>query len=220
MNIDNLQIGQEIKNYKVLCELLEEPIKNGGKSKDYQLKDFERYFSFHKQGQKFIIDEVFDEPLAKEDGRSLGNNIKDYEQLKIPYGKRNNIGIYFIIKDNDLYIGSTIKGFRKRFQKHYYGCDENMIHTYDLLHNGGEFHLLYDMTGINDEPLVRMVEDEYINYFINFTNYNVINRMEKAWSLTENNKIKYKTIKIKIEEKDYNDTLKFLIDNGLISSVQ
>lgn len=74
MNLDNLQIGQEIKNYKILCELLEEPVKNGGKSKDYQLKDFERYFSFHKQGQKFIIDEIFDEPLEKEDGRSLGNN--------------------------------------------------------------------------------------------------------------------------------------------------
>lgn len=217
MNIDNLQIGQEIKNYKILCELFEEPTKDGGKSKEYQLKDFQRYFRFHKEGRKFIITEIYDSPLEKEDGRSFGNNIKDYEQLKITYDNSNNIGIYYILKDNDLYIGSTTKGFRQRFQKHYYGCDENMIHTYNLLHNGGEFHLLYDMTGINDEPLVRMVEDEYIKYFTNYTNYNVINKMEKAWSLAKDkNKIKYKTLKIKLPQDKYNQAIQLLKDNNLL----
>jgi hypothetical protein len=45
MNLKNLKEKQEIKNYKVLCELLEEPIKTG-KSKQLQLKDFERYFEY------------------------------------------------------------------------------------------------------------------------------------------------------------------------------
>lgn len=74
MKLDNLQIGQEIKNYKELCTLLEEPIKDGGKAKDYQLKDFQRYFSFERVGRKFIISEIYDSPLPKEDGRMLGNN--------------------------------------------------------------------------------------------------------------------------------------------------
>jgi hypothetical protein len=74
MNLDNLQIGQEIKNYKELCKLLEEPTKDGGKAKEYQLKDFQRYFGFEKEGRKFIIKEIYDEPLEKEDGRMFGNN--------------------------------------------------------------------------------------------------------------------------------------------------
>ena len=74
MNIDNLQIGQQIKNYKELCTLLDEPVKDGGKAKDYQLKDFQRYFNFEKDGRKFIINEIYDYPLPKEDGRSLGNH--------------------------------------------------------------------------------------------------------------------------------------------------
>jgi hypothetical protein len=74
MNLDNLQIGQEIKNYKELCKLLEEPVKDGGKAKEYQLKDFQRYFNFEREGRKFIIKEIYDSPLEKEDGRMFGNN--------------------------------------------------------------------------------------------------------------------------------------------------
>ena len=39
MNIDNLHIGDVIKNYYALCDEIEEPIKSG-KSKKYQLEDF------------------------------------------------------------------------------------------------------------------------------------------------------------------------------------
>ncbi|MGE4213591.1 MAG: hypothetical protein AB7E42_02280 [Anaerotignaceae bacterium] len=64
----NLQAGQVIKNYKELCNILNEPIKTG-KSKQIQLKEFERYFSYHKQGNSFIIDEVYAEPKPKVDNR-------------------------------------------------------------------------------------------------------------------------------------------------------
>lgn len=72
-NINNIQEKQEIKNYKVLCELLDEPTKTG-KSKQLQLKDWERYFEYHKQGQKFIIDKIYKDEIPKEDGRMFGNN--------------------------------------------------------------------------------------------------------------------------------------------------
>lgn len=76
-----LQAGQVFKNYKELCNHLDEPIKTG-KSKQLQLLDFERYFTYHKEGNKFIVDEVFSDPKPKIDNRvnNGGNNTK-YETL-------------------------------------------------------------------------------------------------------------------------------------------
>lgn len=78
MKIENLKVGMVIKNYKELCKTLEVEEKKSG-SKKYQLKDFERYFKYHKEGNKFIIDEIFDTVLPVIDGRgknpnSHGNN--------------------------------------------------------------------------------------------------------------------------------------------------
>lgn len=39
MNVQKLQIGQEVKNYKELCNILNQPVKVG-KSKTLQLEDF------------------------------------------------------------------------------------------------------------------------------------------------------------------------------------
>ena len=55
MNITNLKIGDTIKNYKEMCSLLGEKITNGGKSKEAQIKNWERYFQYERQGQKFHI---------------------------------------------------------------------------------------------------------------------------------------------------------------------
>ena len=63
-NMNNVNLGQEFKNYKELCAYLGEQEK-GGKSKDLQIKDWERYFSFEKQGHKFIITDVYDIPKEK-----------------------------------------------------------------------------------------------------------------------------------------------------------
>ena len=62
--MNNVNLGQEFKNYKELCAYLGEQEK-GGKSKDLQIKDWERYFSFEKQGHKFIITDVYDIPKEK-----------------------------------------------------------------------------------------------------------------------------------------------------------
>ena len=212
MKINKLYEGQEIKNYKQLCKLLGWEVSSGN-TKIYQLKDLGRYCEWHKDGFKFIIDEMFDVPkenIIHKEGRYSGNWI-EYEQFKIPYKDRNNIGVYYILKDNDIYIGSTFVGFRQRFKEHNNGYDELMQHTYDLLKNGGEFYILHDMTGIEDRTLIRLVENEYIQYFINETDFNVINKKETAWSIK---KLKNKTIKIR--EDKYDQAMQLLIDNGLI----
>ena len=68
MNINNIKIGQVIKNYKEFCLLMEEKIK-GGTAKKAQLKEWSRYFKYHKNGYKFIIDEIYNKPLPKQDKR-------------------------------------------------------------------------------------------------------------------------------------------------------
>ncbi len=73
IDTSKLCIGDVIKNYKEMCHLLGQEVKTG-KSKQLQLKDWERYFSWDKSGQKFIIADIYDKPLSKEDARKRGNN--------------------------------------------------------------------------------------------------------------------------------------------------
>ena len=73
MKIDNLKVGQVVKNYKSLCELLDIEAK-GGASKIAQLKEFNRYFEFEKQGHKYIITKIYENPKERIDNRMNGNN--------------------------------------------------------------------------------------------------------------------------------------------------
>lgn len=72
MNIDNLKPGMIIPNYNALCNLLNlRP--TSGKSKQLQLQDLERFVKYHKDKNRFIIEEIFSEPKIKIDLRSEGN---------------------------------------------------------------------------------------------------------------------------------------------------
>lgn len=69
MDISKLFIGLVIMNYRELCVLLN--IKEtGGTAKKAQLKEMERYFNYTKNGNKFIITEIYDKPLEKTDKRN------------------------------------------------------------------------------------------------------------------------------------------------------
>jgi len=89
-NISNLReyvlTSNEIKNYKTLVAILEEPTKTG-KAKILQMEDFARYFIHKKDKQKFIITEIFAESLTKIDHRKdidkEGNNSKYVEHVKV-----------------------------------------------------------------------------------------------------------------------------------------
>ena len=71
----NIEQGEVFKNYKELCERLGEPVK-GGDSKKAQLKEWERIFSYQKQGHKFIITEVFN--TQKQNIKRGGNHNQVY----------------------------------------------------------------------------------------------------------------------------------------------
>ena len=80
INTNALKQNQIFNNYKEICEFLGEPSYQGGKQRQLQLKDWERYFRWEKQGYKFIITEVFDIPQEKIDNRG-GNNNKNVKPM-------------------------------------------------------------------------------------------------------------------------------------------
>lgn len=68
------------KNYKELCYAMNWIITTG-KGRTLQLKDLERYCKYHKEGQKFIIDEIFLEPLPKEGNKRNSIYAENLENL-------------------------------------------------------------------------------------------------------------------------------------------
>lgn len=84
-----LEIGMVVKNYKEMCKLLGEEQKNGC-SKKSQMKNWERFFEITKVkgSQKLMVSDIYDEPLEKVDGRSVGNNsiyVKSIEVVLLYY---------------------------------------------------------------------------------------------------------------------------------------
>ena len=86
MKIENLEVGMIIKNYKVLCELLEVEPTSGGNAKKNQLREVSRYCKFHKDGNKFIIDEIYQEARPKKIDNRInnkgGNNMKYCDDIE------------------------------------------------------------------------------------------------------------------------------------------
>ncbi|MDD3362789.1 MAG: hypothetical protein PHW34_14070 [Hespellia sp.] len=80
VNICNIEIGQVYKNYADICDALGEP-ECGGNSKKGQLNRWKRYFKFEKKGYKFIVLDIYDEPLPKNDGRKNRNIYVRYIEL-------------------------------------------------------------------------------------------------------------------------------------------
>lgn len=61
MNINNLKENQKIKNYKELCSILEiNP--TTGYSRQKQLKELSIYCSYSKEGNSYIINEIYKNP--------------------------------------------------------------------------------------------------------------------------------------------------------------
>lgn len=104
IDISRLESGMVAKNYKELCEILDEEICEGN-SKKAQLKEWSRYFAWEKKGQKFIILDIYDEPLPKDDGRQNKNIYVQYIEvilMKI-LSKQKNTKDPFYITTNQMW---------------------------------------------------------------------------------------------------------------------
>ena len=186
INVSKLKKGMIIKNYKELCGLLDMRATSGN-GKINQLNELKLYCEYHKDGNKFVIDEVYNNPTIT---TTPPKKYKDVKEFNIEYELKDNYGVYYILQGDNIYIGSTYTTYRQRFIRHNTGA---MKHTYNMLKNGGTFNILHDMTGILDKKLIRMVENEYIEYFKNNSYFNLIN---KRVNNTNKKVVDYKNIKI------------------------
>lgn len=96
MDLEKLQVGSKVK-YTTLCEAFGVE-KKTGKSKQLQVKEFERYIKLEKEGTWFTILEIYHEPLAKIDGRT------NQDKVIFKNGELSNAIIYTM--SNDLYFRS------------------------------------------------------------------------------------------------------------------
>lgn len=105
MKIQNLYQGQVLKNYKELCAILDINVE-AGNSKKAQLKELERYVSYHKEGNKFIIDEIHEVIQEKtRKGRSdKGSTRNEYDTIREQF--KPLIYSLIISKPNHTYTGS------------------------------------------------------------------------------------------------------------------
>lgn len=214
MRIDKLKKGMIIKNYKELCKLLEIEEK-GGSSKKAQFKEMARFFRHKKIGYKFKIMEIYKEPLPIVDGRSRGNNTKPQPQLKVPQEHFKSIGVYAIVLNHQIYIGSTTNGFRTRFNQH--NSKDNTMITKEMLQDeNAQFVMLKEMNN-SSEFEIRLQEEEYIQHYINNTDWEVMNitstvRIKGRRKVNEP-KPKFKSIKVL--ETDYEKVIQLLKENGI-----
>lgn len=203
--MNNLKIGQVFRNYKAICEWLDVKPASGN-TKISHMKDFDRYCKYHKDGNKFVIDEVYDMPLERENNRYL------IEKEYIVESQSNRLnGVYTIALDDSLYIGSTISGFRGRFHQHKFGSQR---HTKEMLDKGALFQVLWG-SEVEDEYIIREAEQMYIDYFMANKDWNLVNKKEETICLSEKKK-KYKNKTIKIDERQYELALQILKDNGIM----
>ena len=133
-NYNNLEVGQTYKSYRQLCDTLGAKVE-AGNSKKAQLREWECYFLYRKQGNKFIIDEIYEIPLDKEETRgrpSVYGNMVQLLILDLLGKSRGSI----VISANKLMeaIGMTNENYGK--------CQDNALGLSD--YSNMEIGYIYD----------------------------------------------------------------------------
>lgn len=166
MKTENLKIGQIIKNYKVLCTdyLNVEPTKGNGRN--YHFKELERFCLYHKEGQKIIIDEVFNEVKEKVDmrGKQDNNTPKYVENIEL-----NIIGELLTRgQDNKYVVGRGV-----------------------LLRNVGLTNINYSYCKRRQDKLATYLEvkKEVVNDYYTCVDSMILGNLEKALKNLSNKKI-------------------------------
>lgn len=99
MDLDLLKPGQTVANYKLLCNLIREPVKTGN-AKLAQLKNWELYFRFERDKNSFIIKEILTQVDEIKLLEKLPHNTLA-ETLLLNYF-REAIGLHFSAIDTSL----------------------------------------------------------------------------------------------------------------------
>ena len=149
-----LENGQVFKNYKELCAFMGWKI-TAGDAKKRQLKQLNSLCEYHKDGNRIIVDEVFETPREIEDGRGKNRKIdlstnssfnvkKEHEKLQ---------GIYKITLNDEIYLGYTlIKTFRETFMRLL--RDEKRENLRTMLNDGGVFEIVQISNNMSKSEII------------------------------------------------------------------
>lgn len=173
LDCSNLSVGMTVKNYKVMCSLLNESVTNGS-SKQCQLRRWKRYFDFEKQGQKFIITEMYETPKEKIDYRRSRpyRPMGGEEHFKVPQELYSSHGIYRIQSGNKVFIGMTKLPFRSKFQEHYNNHSNYYPITSELLHmKDGRYEVEYAAKLSDTFSDISNIYNEIMSQYGNNSNY-------------------------------------------------
>lgn len=90
MVCDKIQVGSVIKNYKTMCELLQENYKKTHDKRKRQEDEWHRYFNWIRDGNKFIITELYDIPSPPIVTQGKGKYINYFGYILLNILKENN----------------------------------------------------------------------------------------------------------------------------------
>lgn len=162
----------EIKNYKELCSLLHEEVKSG-KSKQLQIKNWKRYFTWDNHGHKYIINEFYDKPLPEEE------NILKYKlmQYAIFEAIKNHYSYqYKLQKDNPQY---QIKPFIKTINTLAFKIGYMNEYYFTYLYGKNKLASILDLSPINIAKFYNKVTGYYYDDIIT-----ALNRLSKQKWIT------------------------------------
>ena len=201
MDMRNVKVGDKFSTKSKLIRAIGLTPARGTDSIIAQDKEIARYLSYEKTGKmskgkitnEIVITQIFDTPKEKIDNRKNNcghnntGNRKVYDCI-IPTNEEieNNIGVYIIYNDDEVYIGSTITSFKRRFQDHNSNIKSP---AYDLLHNkGGKFDILWKAPSGCSEKVIRSIEEEYINEYVAKDNRTILNTAMTTFIYKNRNK--------------------------------
>lgn len=207
-----LNNGQIFKTYNDMCEYLGEEICTG-KSRQLQMKEWERFIKFKiRKNKSIIIEEVYEMPLIKVDKRSVGNNAvySNLVQLilldKLAKSAQNNQN-YVNLSKADLYVllGFTSDMYVAEFM-HPYKQDavhKEMVKNWKEENNLSDFDMrsFYQISSMKYNSIINPAIENLKKKFIIETQENY---MLKEFADTEKNN-EWKTYILQLN-KDENIT--------------
>jgi len=172
MNIEKLKkyikIINIIPNYKKVCLILDLTV-SSGTSKTAQLKEMDRYFKHHKEGNKFIIDEIYESPLEKIEnrGKSIGSK-----------GNNNVYGKYI----EQLVLDLLVRMYQTTKERKIYLSRDKMLRALNMVNDN------YSFGKFNKNVLSSFInaDSENVKEFYILNNRNLYESVERAFGSLAN----------------------------------
>lgn len=173
MNINNIKVGDIYKSYRQLCESLE--IKpTGGSAKKHNLSELSRFYDFHTEGNKYIIDNKKEIPIPPKIKKSGGNRkqidpftdliimaLSKQESSSITVSNKSLIQLFGMVNSNFFTNYNSIKAYSEHISKDCEVVSDIFQYSYSKLTGDVKRCLkkLQSMSLIHIRPLFIAVEE-------------------------------------------------------------